>query len=260
MKLLNPDGRSNLHTHTCFCDGKDRPEDLVKQALALGFSTLGFSGHEYSEHDVDFCMSQEETRHYRSEILQLKEKYRNRIRILLGVERDYFGCGDDYPYDYIIGSLHYAKAPDGFLLSVDNTEEVMEKGVREHFDGDYRAYVESYYETIADVVEKTGADIVGHFDLITKFNAGGRYFDEQADWYREAALRALQRIARKKPIFEINTGAMARGYRKTPYPADFLLCEINRQGCDLILSSDCHDRTQLDFAFREVLEKIDAVE
>ncbi|MFR8267780.1 MAG: hypothetical protein ACLVC5_09085 [Clostridia bacterium] len=60
---------------------------------------------------------------------------------------------------------------------------------------------------------------------------GNKYFDEEADWYQEAALKALRTVAagregaEKKPIFEINTGAMARGYRSRPYPADFLLAE-----------------------------------
>ena len=39
---------SNFHTHTCLCDGKDRPEDLVQEALRLGCPALGFSGHAYA--------------------------------------------------------------------------------------------------------------------------------------------------------------------------------------------------------------------
>ena len=59
MILLNPKGNFNLHTHTCFCDGKDEPEEMVKKAIDLGFCALGFSGHEYSVNDEEFCMSRE---------------------------------------------------------------------------------------------------------------------------------------------------------------------------------------------------------
>lgn len=256
MKILNPEGNINLHTHTCYCDGKDAPEDMVRRALSLGFRALGFSGHGYSVYDGDFCMSRENTEIYRREVLRLKETYKGQIDIYLGVERDYFGEPEDYPYDYVIGSLHYAKAPDGTLLSVDNTAEIMEEGVKEHFGGSYRAYVESYYETLACVAEKTGADIIGHFDLVTKFNEGNKYFDEEAQWYKKAALRALGKIAAGRPIFEINTGAMARGYRSRPYPADFLLAEIERLGCPVIIGSDCHDRRQLDYGFSQVLDSL----
>lgn len=277
MMLLNPKGNMNLHTHTCFCDGKDEPEEMVKKAIDLGFSVLGFSGHEYSANDEEFCMSRESTRCYREEVLRLKEAYRGQIDIYLGVERDYLGEGDDYPYDYIIGSSHYALAEDGTPVCVDKSEQDMVCDVEKYFGGDYRAYVESYYSLVADVVRKTGCDILGHFDLVTKFNEGCKYFDEEADWYKEAALSALaqvtaaakelaaakplagmesaaQKPAERKLAIEVNTGAMARGYRSKPYPADFILREIAKSGCPVILGSDCHDKEQLDFGFKELSE------
>lgn len=254
MKLLNPKGNVNLHTHTVYCDGKDTPEELVKRAIELGMTALGFSGHEYSSHDTDFCMSKEDTGQYIEEILHLKEKYKDQIDIYLGVERDYFGQIDNYPYDYVIGSLHYVEK-DGVLMTVDYTPETMEENVKTYFGGNYRAYVERYYEIIGDVAEKTSATIVGHFDLITKFNEGNRYFDEEADWYKDAALQALHKVAKDRPIFEINTGAMARGYRTRPYPADFILEEINRLECPTILSSDCHDKLYLHHEFCKIIEK-----
>jgi len=49
----------------------------------------------------------------------------------------------------------------------------------------------------------------------------------------------------------VNTGAMARGYKTTPYPARFILEEIKSLGGSVILSSDCHDADKLTFAFDE---------
>jgi len=253
MNILNPRGNANLHTHTIYCDGKDTPEELVQRAIELGMVAIGFSGHEYSPNDTDFCMSKEDTRNYIDDILRLREQYKDQITIYLGIERDYFGEIDEFPYDYIIGSLHCVEK-DGALMCVDYTPEVMEQNVKKYFGGNYRAYVERYYEILADVVTKTNATIVGHFDLITKFNEGSRYFDEEADWYKKAALKALHKVAASKPIFEINTGAMARGYRTRPYPADFILEEIERLECPVILSSDCHDKAALNFEFCNIIE------
>lgn len=56
---------SNFHTHTCLCDGKDRPEDLVQEALRLGCPALGFSGHAYAPYDGDYCMSRRGRRNIR---------------------------------------------------------------------------------------------------------------------------------------------------------------------------------------------------
>ena len=37
--------KSNFHTHTKFCDGSDKPETYIIEAIKLGFDSLGFSGH-----------------------------------------------------------------------------------------------------------------------------------------------------------------------------------------------------------------------
>jgi len=266
MNLLNPKGDINLHTHTRYCDGKDDPEDMVLAAIDMGFRVLGFSSHAYAAYDTDVCMTQSDTLKYRQQILELREKYKDQISIRLGIELDQYAEPDGYPYDYIIGSTHYL-FKDGEYLPVDDTEEKMIKAVSDHFDGDFRKYIEYYYHEEANVLAKTGADIVGHFDLVTKFNEGNKFFDEHATWYKKAALRALAQVTRPysvssdnvgntntdrhlvQPIVEINTGAMAKGYRTRPYPDQFLLDEIERLNCPVILSSDCHDRTKLNYGF-----------
>ena len=255
MILLNPKGKVNLHTHTAYCDGNDTPEALVKKAIELGMEAIGFSGHEHSYFDESYCMSIADTEKYRSEILELREKYKGKIKIYLGIERDYFGEGSDYPYDYVIGSLHCV-LKDGEYLYVDYTEEILVDAVNKHFDGDYMALVKCYYDTIVDVVEKTGADIIGHFDQLTKFNEGNKYFDEESAEYKEIAISALRKVAAHRPIFEINTGAMAKGYRTSPFPSRFLVDEIIRLGCPIILSSDCHSAEKLLYKFDEIKEQL----
>lgn len=259
MKILNPQGDANLHTHTCFCDGKDTPDELVQAAILLGFRTIGFSGHEYAPHDLDACMAKDDVPKYRAAVLAAREKYAGQIDVRLGIERDYYGESDGYDYDYVIGSVHYVKAGD-VLVPVDNTPEQMEQGVRDCFGGDFKAYVAAYYDCVADVVDRTGADIVGHFDLVTKFNEGNRYFDEHAAWYKKLALHALARVSQlrtpsgARPLIEINTGAMAKGYRTRPYPDAFIREEVERLGLPMLLSSDCHDKRKLDYGFAKFKE------
>ena len=267
MTWLNADGKSNLHTHSIYCDGKDAPEKMVQRAIELGFRELGFSGHEYAPYDLDVCMTKENTLAYRAEVRRLQEKYAGQIRILLGIERDFYGDGDPYPYDYVIGSVHYLKCGDANLC-VEDTAERFASEVEQYYHGDFRACVEDYYETVSHVVEKTGADIIGHFDIVTKYNEGNRFFDENSEWYRKAALEALHRAASGKrahasfcreasgkPILEINTGAMQKGYRSRPYPDSFLIEEAERIGLPILLSSDCHDSAFLNYGFREIREK-----
>jgi histidinol-phosphatase (PHP family) len=56
----------------------------------------------------------------------------------------------------------------------------------------------------------------------------------------------------------VNTGAIARGYRTTPYPAPFILKEMKNLGLTVILTSDCHNRDMLDCHYKESMELIKA--
>ena len=234
---------NNYHTHSTYCDGRDRPEAMIRAALRLGCEELGFSGHAYVPFD-DCCMTPEGTAAYKAEIRSLAEKYRGRLRVLLGVEQDYFSPLPTDDYDYVIGSVHYLYK-DGGYHTVDHTRAIQERIVREHYGGDYYAMIEDYYALVGQIYEKTLCDVVGHFDLVTKFNEDGSLFDTAHPRYRRAAMDALDRLCAQPVIFEINTGAIARGYRKTPYPEDWILAELRRRKAPLLLSSDCHDRRDL---------------
>lgn len=244
---------SNYHTHTTFCDGTNTPEEMVLAAIEAGCPSLGFSGHSYTAFDLGYCMTPENLPEYRAEVLRLKEKYRDKIHILLGLELDYFSEKPKEDFDYIIGSVHYVKK-DGVYLSVDHSRENQIHCVEEHYDGDFYAFAEDYYALVADVKRKTGCDIVGHFDLVTKFNEKQPLFDENHPRYRAAAEGALNTLLDQNARLEINTGAISRGYRTTPYPAPFLLEEMGRRGAKAVLSADCHSVGGICCAFDEAAE------
>lgn len=237
---------SNFHTHTAFCDGADAPEEIVREAIRLGCPELGFSGHSHIPFD-DCCMSVEGTERYKAEIRRLRETCADRIRIRLGVEQDLFGDLPTDDYEYVIGSVHYVYR-DGRYLTVDESREAFLDHVGRFYGGDFYGFAEEYYALVAQVYEKTRCRIVGHFDLITKYNEDDCLFDTAHPRYRAAARAALDALADKPVLFEINTGAISRGYRRTPYPAPWLLEELRARGAGLILSSDCHRREDLLFA------------
>ena len=110
----------NYHTHTYRCrhaGGTDR--DYVEAAIAAGLTTLGFSDHSpmvfTTDHKSSFRMSLEETPGYFESLLQLREEYKDRIRILIGVEAEYYpACWQGYlafmrqfPLDYKILGQHF---------------------------------------------------------------------------------------------------------------------------------------------------------
>ena len=97
-----------------------------------------------------------------------------------------------------------------------------------------------YYRLLAETPERTGCDILGHFDLVTKFNEGNRFFDPESPRLRALALEALEALASRDVIFEVNTGAISRGWRSAPYPAAFLLKEMRRRKARVCITGDSH--------------------
>ncbi len=235
---------SNLHTHTLYCDGKDSPEELILKAIELNFSELGFSGHSYTFFDESYCMSKENTIKYISEINHLKEKYKNKIVIKLGIEQDYFSTEKTDVYDYVIGSVHYVKK-DGKFLAVDNSEKEFVENVEKYYNGDFYAFCEDYYKLVGDLYNKTKCDIIGHFDLVTKFNQDNKYFDENNERYKKSYISALKKLLKNEVIFEINYGAVTRGYKTKPYPNEDIISIIKESGKKIIKTTDCHDKEKL---------------
>ena len=240
----------DFHVHTSFSDGANTPEEMVRAAIAMGLTELGFSDHAYTGFDRSCCIPEERIEEYKRTISALKEKYRGQIRILCGIEQDYYSETDTAGYDYVIGSVHYVKAGDCFL-SVDDTQQIQQSAVETWFGGDYYALAERYFELVGDVAEKTHADIIGHFDLVSKFNEKFPRFDEGHPRYVRAWQQAADRLIPYGKPFEISTGAISRGYRTEPYPARWILEELRRRGVKRILSSDCHSRENLLYGFSE---------
>ena len=239
---------SDFHVHTTYCDGRDSPEDIVRAAISLGMKRLGFSGHSYTPFDSDPCMSPEGTLAYIQEIGRLKHKYSGKIYILCGTECDYYSEIDRQSYDYVIGSVHYIDC-GGTFRHVDNTPEMLQAAIDEAFGGDAYALAENYYSLVADVVNKTGADVIGHFDLIVKLNADNKFFDEDNPRYIAAVESALDVLLKTGRPFEINTGAVSKGYRDFPYPSLRILKYIAAHGGSVILSSDSHRKETLMYDF-----------
>jgi len=239
----------NLHTHSSFCDGQNTPEELVCAAIALKMDSLGFSGHSPSPWSGEAwaCMN---VPAYRAEILRLKQKYEEKISIFLGIEQDMDSPPQNGPWDYVIGSVHQVWS-DGVPVYMDDTAEGMAQAIQVYFGGDPYALAEAYYRRLATL---TGCQIVGHFDLLTKFNEGNAFFDEEHSRYQHAALEALEALSGRGLIFEMNTGAMSRGYRKQPYPAPFLLQALQARNERICITSDCHNAKDLLYAFPEAAQ------
>jgi histidinol-phosphatase (PHP family) len=238
---------SDFHLHTTFSDGKNTPEQMVQKALELGLNKMGFSDHSPTFFDKSYCIKKENLNLYRETINDLKHKYADKIKIYCGIEQDFYSDEKTDDYDYVIGSVHYVKVSKDYI-AVDESADSFKAAVSKYFDGDALSFAEAYFETVKRVLEKTNADIIGHFDLISKFNDQG-LFDESDKRYIAAWKGAADELLKYKKTFEINTGAISRGYKKEPYPSKDILNYLKDNGAKFVLSSDAHSTDAICFNF-----------
>ena len=157
---------SNFHTHTTFCDGTNTAEEVVLYAIDKGFDAIGFSGHGYTDFDTSYCI--QNMNEYVYSLRTLKEKYKNKIEVYLGVEEDAFCHVNRNDFDYIIGSSHYYHINNNYY-SGDSGYELV-KTFLSFTNGDSNRLAEIYYENFLNYLLKRKPDIVGHFDIVTKFD------------------------------------------------------------------------------------------
>lgn len=226
---------------------------MIAAALDKGFDSLGFSSHSHHPYLKTNRINAESEAAYKKEILSLKKKYEGQIDVFLGIEWEICSEHIIEGFDYVIGAVHYLNTCEGFK-TFDVGAEGTRSFVDKYFDGDGLCFAKAYYETVATIPQRGKFDILAHFDLITKNNDTLKIIDINSPLYKKYALESLDALVGKIPFFEVNTGAISRGYRTTPYPSLELLREFRKHGFGAVISSDCHDKNYLDCHFGEARE------
>ena len=242
----------NLHTHTIYCDGKDTPEEMVQRAIELGFDSIGFSGHAPMKYPIGWAMSEKNKDAYVKDVTAISEKYKDRIKVYLGLENDVYADTDLSLYDYIISSVHFVKIGNE-IFGIDCNINDVKQLIDQHFGGNGLKYAKYYYEELVKINALSRTDIVGHCDVVSKFSERENFFDVDSKEYQSFALESITAVAEKNKVFEINTGAISRGYRTTVYPAPFIMKRLKELDCKFVISSDCHNRNFLNDKFDDCL-------
>ncbi len=239
----------NYHTHTTFSDGKNTPREMIEMALERGFHSLGISDHALTLFDPGWSVGEDRQEEYVREISVLKEEYRGRIRVFVGLEQDALAVSPPSGLDYMIGSVHWLRKKEHYL-QLDQSRQVLADGIRDLYDGDADALAEDYYQLVAAYSADPAVGVIGHFDLITKFDEHDPLFLPTAR-YRAAWQTTCDKLLDAGKIFEINTGGISRGFRSEPYPSREILSYLGSRKAKVILSSDSHTTENLGYGFDE---------
>jgi histidinol-phosphatase (PHP family) len=254
---------STIHSHTNYCDGNNTAEEMILAAIAKGMKTIGISTHGPLPFKVKYAIDNDKVEEYIDEIKTMKEKYSDKIEVLLGMELDYF-TDTEFEHidkslfdklDYYIGSIHYlARFNDGKPWAVDEPLENILKGIEVSYSGDIKKAVIDYYYHLSKMIDKYRPTLVGHMDLIKKNNKDNILFNENDSWYKEAVCKFLDVAKDTGTVIEINTGGIARKYVNEQYPSTWILEEIKLRNIPVTINSDAHSAENIACMFDEMYE------
>lgn len=240
---------SNLHTHTVYSDGKGTVRENIESAIAKNMLSLGFSDHSFTACDTSYCMMLSDYEKYCAEVKALAAEYKERLPVFLGIEKDYYSEIEAGMFDYVISSVHYI-VKNGVCYPIDHSPKQQEDCRDDAFGGSMLDMAKCYYEMVVEQAAACKPDVIGHFDVIDKFSLT----PEADDRYISLTEEAMKETFKYCKRFEVNTGAISRGWRNVPYPAFHLLTFLRELGGEIVIDSDSHHPDNLDFHFVESAE------
>lgn len=259
--------RTSYHTHNEYCDGEGTIEEIVQAAIDANLAQVGISSHAPLPFDTDWTMPAARLPGYVREVRDVQGRYRDRITILLGAEIDYIpdprinAFQERYViplgFDYFVGSVHFLGG--GFPpRTLDGTEDEYRQLLHDDYHGEIEAMVSDYYSRVRRMLRLPGIRIVGHLDLIKRWNADHRYFRGDERWYRQAVEETLEAIVACGKIVELNTAGWHKGLGE-PYPAPWILERCRDRNIPILVNSDSHTPGDVTRGFPEALSCLSAL-
>lgn len=244
----------DYHTHHERCGhAVGKLEEYVQRGIELGLQRLGLSDHlplihvDPASYYPEMAMPMAELPRYVEECLTLKERYRGVIDLRVGLEADYIEGYEEqireilspYPWDYLIGSVH-------FLGEWDITDHRQVHG----WEGrDALEVYRLYYDAVKKSALSGLYDIIGHMDVIKRFGYGPQTPEGKAE-VKALELETLKVIADSGITMELNASGLTKPCAEM-FPAEHLLQEALRLGIPLTLGSDAHDPAKLGDGLQE---------
>lgn len=238
----------DTHIHSYFsADSETDPQSYIIKAIDMGLKVLTFTDHYDLDYHEGMCMHFQ-LESYFNELIKLKEAYKDKIKILIGIEvgmqshisEKIKNSIKDYPFDYIIGSTHLIRGQDPYFRKLFPKGTSKEDALNEYFDTMY-SNLNSY----------SFFDSMGHIDYLkryTEFDDNGIYYNE----YKEKIDLILKHLIENEKALELNTSGIDE------YPFDFKIIKRFKElgGKYITLGSDSHNQNQLCRHFDFCIEQI----
>lgn len=242
----------HLHSHHSG-DSEASMEDMILRGIELGLHTVCFTEHN----DFGYPAAPDEPEDlfllnpdsYLYELLGLKEKYADRIKVLFGLElglqtevfRENAVFARSHEYDFIIGSSHICNGKDPYYP--------------DFFEGrsDEEAYREYFRSELDNIRKFSNFDVYGHLDYVVRYGAS-KDRDYSYDKYKDILDAILETLLDKEKGIELNTGGFQKGL-KDFNPCTDVLKRYRELGGEIItVGSDAHEPADMGYAFDRATE------
>jgi histidinol-phosphatase (PHP family) len=207
--------------------------EYVETALAKGFAEIGFSDHLPKVVDPDpyHAMLEKDLPRYVDRVLSLRETYRDRITIKLGIEADYFigheaetkRLLETQPFDYVLGALHF----------LGDWHFTSKQGLSRYASEDAAEAFPRYFDLLARMIETDLFDVIAHPDALRR-GAFQPVRSMEREHRRIAGLLAARGMA-----IEVNTAGIRRGLGAV-YPDRGFLAACIAENVPVTIGSDAH--------------------
>ncbi|TJY39548.1 histidinol-phosphatase HisJ [Cohnella pontilimi] len=230
--------RIDYHTHHFRCGhAVGTLEEYIESAIAKGMEQIGLSDHmpllhvDPETYYPEMAMPIAELPAYVEECLRLQEKYKDEIQVRVGLEGDYIEGYEEqiekivtgYPWDYVIGSVHFL-----------GTWDITDFRQVHHWEGKNIIKVyEQYYDAVRKAAASGLYDYIGHIDAIKRF---GYRPEEDTTALENAALRT---VAEHGLAIELNAAGIHTA-AKEMYPSRRMLEQAYALGVPVTYGSDAH--------------------
>ncbi len=223
-------------------------EDIVQCAIARGFTHYGLSEHSPRYEEVDLFPEEVDGGvaglhrlfdEYVVEARRLQEAYADRIELLVGFEteklpRDNWadtmrGLRERHGFDYIVGSVHDLEG-----RWVDFSEEITAELASAC--GGVVEMQKLYFDSLCELIVTLRPEVVGHVDLIRKFDGMDVELDPALSSHVERALEATRSVDAR---LDVNAGAHRHGLSPV-YPLPTILKRAREMGVGVTLGDDAH--------------------
>ena len=236
---------SDYHIHTPLCGhAEGRLEEFAEQALARGLTEIGFSDHApmVSHRDPTVTMDFDELPKYHKMVENLRAQCKGHLGVRLGIEADFIPGFEEkteailkgYPYDYVIGSVHY----------LDRWAFDSPKGMNVWEQAEVNDVYHRYYDHLRQSAQSGLFDIMAHVELVKKF--GHRATEDMTDEIQNTA----EVFKETGVVIEINTSGLRKAAQEI-YPSLPALIIYCQKGVPVTFASDAHRPAEVAWEFEK---------